>query len=423
MSRPIALFPWHWLPPLCTLALVLLLHVDVPYHDQWDLLPLLDAALRNEFRWADLLQPHNGHILLLPKLVMLALALLTQWNTLAEVLFGFLCMLGSWLLLQAMAAQVLSRPLLVVEKTVLSLLVFSWSQAQNWLWGWQLQIPLALLLLLCGFAALQRLRHDGAAVLLAALCGIAAMLSFAGSLPFWPAVLPLLWQRRRWLVIPWLLLSCLLLFAYARVAGMVATDDASAALPAANEILRHLRNTLALLGNLVARFNLHAATAAGLCGVLLLLWQARPRTATVRALGLSVLLFAAGTALLVSLTRSGLGDEQMLASRYGTLTLPFWVVVAVLLSDAIHSKVQPMRLAIAGCLLFSLLASQAYSWQDFYQLHRRLERGAVALQQIDTEQGRKLLPVINPRSDRERAVQEVLLLRQYRLSAFRDDAP
>jgi hypothetical protein len=135
------------------------------------------------------------------------------------------------------------------------------------------------------------------------------------------------------------------------------------------------------------------------------------------------LLFAAGTALLVSLTRSGLGDEQMLTSRYGTLTLPFWVVVAVLLSDAIHSKVQPMRLAIASCLLFSLLASQAYSWQDFYQLHRRLERGAVALQQIDTEQGRKLLPVINPRSDRERAVQEVLLLRQYRLSAFRDDAP
>lgn len=402
---------------------MLLLHVDVPYHDQWDLLPLLDAALRNEFRWADLLQPHNGHILLLPKLVMLALALLTQWNTLAEVLFGFLCMLGSWRLKQAMAAQLLSRPLLLSEKTVLSLLVFSWSQAQNWLWGWQLQIPLALLLLLCGFAALQRIRHDGTAILLAALCGTAAMLSFAGSLPFWFAVLPLLWQRRRWLVIPWLLLCCLLLFTYASIAGMADAGDAAAALPDASEILRHLRNTLALLGNLVARFNFHAAIVAGFCGVALLLWQAWLRSATVRALSLSVLLFAAGTALLVSLTRSGLGDEQMLASRYGTLTLPFWVVLAVLLSDAIHSKVQPMRLAIAGCLLFSLLASQAYSWQDFYQLHRRLERGAVALQQIDTEQGRKLLPVINPRSDRERALQEVLLLRQYRLSAFRDNAP
>lgn len=421
MQKTLASIPWHWLPPLLTLTLVLTLHLDVPYHDQWDLLPLLQAYYEGTLHWQTLLQPHNGHILLLPKTVMLLLAVLTHWNTLAEVLFGFVCMLASWQWLQAMGGTLLGRPLAMAEKTVLSLLVFSLSQAQNWLWGWQLQIPLALLLLLCGFAALLHLRNNVAALLVAALCGAGATLSFAGSVPYWLAVLPLLWQRQRWLVVPWLLGSAGGLALYLQLLGILPrADESSTLLPAASELLRHARNTLALLGNLVARYHMAAAVAAGLTAITILGLTLTRLSANQRNLALASVLFAGGSALMVSLSRAGLGDEQMLASRYGTLTLPFWTTASMLWFHRIKHSRTPATIIAAVLLSLSLLANNLYSWQDFRQLHNRLQRGSVALAQIDTSQGQQQLAIINPRANREQALQEVRLLQHYRLSFYRD---
>lgn len=415
MQKLFSSLPWHWLPPLLTLAVVLSSHMDVPYHDQWDLLPLLHAWYQGTLQWQDLLAPHNGHILLLPKTVMLTLAVLTQWNTLAEVLFGFACMLGCWQLLQALAAILAGRSLLLAEQTALSLLVFSLAQAQNWLWGWQLQIPLALLCLLAGITLLLRQRSDSAALALAALCGAAATLSFAGSLPYWIAVLPLVWQRKPWLVLPWLLIAALCLLAYARLAGM----SGGGHWPDPAELPRHLRNTLAVLGNLVARYNGLAATAAGVIGLAIVAMPFARLAPAQKALASSLLLFCLGSALLVSLSRAGLGDEQMLASRYGTLMLPFWTVATILLLQGIRQPANKGALLTGTLLLCSVIGSSLYSLQDIQQLHKRQTKGALALAQINTAAGQQQLAVINPRHDRAQALQEVALLQQYRLSFFR----
>jgi hypothetical protein len=345
-------------------------------------------------------------------------------------------------LLERIAATLLCRPLTPAERTVLSLLVFSLSQAQNWLWGWQLQIPLALLCLLAGFQSLLSLRQDSLAWVAAAVCGLAATLSFGGSLPYWIAVLPLLWQRQRWLVLPWLLVAGVCLWRYAGVIGMLEPLAAAPGNPMpVSEWLRHAGNTLVLLGNLVARYDRHAAMAAGAAALLFtaLAWFGLP--ARQRALVLSLSVFCAGTSVLVSLSRAGMGDEQMLASRYGTLTLPFWAMAALLLVDRMflvdrmllvdrmtgsranhRPPIGPLvigPLVLGTVLLASLLGNGIYSLQEFEQMHRRLQRGANAMAAIDTPAGIQQLPVINPRADRNRAIAEVQMLKQYRLSYFR----
>lgn len=434
VQKSLTLLLWHWLPPLVTLALVLALHLDVPYHDQWDLLPLLDAYYQGSLQWQTLLQPHNGHILFLPKLVMLLLAVLTHWNTLAEVLFGFVCMLINWFLLQKMAGTFLARPLSISEKMILSLLVFSLSQAQNWLWGWQLQIPLALLFVLAGFSALFYLKSIWLAFIAASLCGVAASVSFGGSLPFWIAIIPLLWHRQRWLLLPWLIMTSAVLFTYVNTL-LLSTDTTINnsttfadvyQLMDVSELLRHTRNTLALLGNLVARFHMLAATLCGLAATIIISALCCHLPARQKNLALTMVLFSAGSALLVSLSRAGLGDEQMLASRYGTLTLPFWVVTAMLLMNTLSmnnilrgKKTTVWQISNIG-LLLCLAASNIYSLQDFQQMHKRLQRGSVALATIDTAQGQHALPVINPRSDQAQALQEVEQLKRYQLSFFRN---
>lgn len=423
VQKSLTLLPWHWLPPLVTLALVLALHLDVPYHDQWDLLPLLDAYYQGSLQWQTLLQPHNGHILFLPKLVMLLLAVLTHWNTLAEVLFGFVCMLINWFLLQKMAGTFLARPLSISEKMILSLLVFSLSQAQNWLWGWQLQIPMALLFVLTGFSAMYYLKSIWLAFIAASLCGVAASVSFGGSLPFWIAIIPLLWHRQRWLLLPWLIMTSACWLTYMNTllsTGTTINNSTTYAdmypLMDINELLRHARNTLALLGNLAARFNMLAATLSGLAAVSIIIFHYHRLTAGQKSLALTFALFSIGGALLVSLSRAGLGDEQMLASRYGTLTLPFWAVTAMLLMNTVSIAWRISSMA----LLLSFLISNIYSLQDFQQMHKRLQRGSVALATIDTPQGQHALPVINPRSDQTKALQEVEQLKRYQLSFFRN---
>jgi hypothetical protein len=196
-----------------------------------------------------------------------------------------------------------------------------------------------------------------------------------------------------------------------------------------SEWLRHAGNTLVLLGNLVARYDRDAAMAAGAAALLFtaLAWIGLP--ARQRALVLSLSVFCAGTSVLVSLSRAGMGDEQMLASRYGTLTLPFWSMAALLLVDRMTGSRANHRppigplvigpLVLGTVLLASLLGNGIYSLQEFEQMHRRLQRGANAMAAIDTPAGIQQLPVINPRADRNRAIAEVQMLKQYRLSYFR----
>ncbi len=410
--------PWQYLPALLTAVLVFFLHIDVPYHDQWDLLPLLDLYYRRQLQLTDLLQAHNGHVLLLPKIIMIAMAAITHWNTFAEVLFSLFCTAVNYVLLKKYLTEFSGRPFTRLQEFMLCSLVFSLTQAQNWLWGWQLQIPLSLSFTLSAFVALLLLPNTLQATLLAAVCATAASLSFAAGTMTWLAALPLLWLRSRIMTGVWLLLAagCYLAF-FQQVADTRSLQTTTHAL-LGNINLDVLLNLFACLGGLLARGNAMLATAVG---ALLLLASARmiiTQTNTRRRAQIAaLLLFSLGSAVMIAYSR--MGQEQMMASRYGTLIVPVWSIVFFILvnSNDWHANRYRLKILMLAAIVFT--GSSIYSFKDFQQLHHRLQNGALALANPTTDKGKRLLYGINPRSNPQQAQSEVELLRKYRLSFYR----
>ena len=70
--------------------------VNVVYWDQWELVPLLDKLYDSSLTFDDLFAQHNEHRIFFPRIIMLGLAYMTQYNTIAEMFFSWeLCIVIS----------------------------------------------------------------------------------------------------------------------------------------------------------------------------------------------------------------------------------------------------------------------------------------------------------------------------------------
>jgi hypothetical protein len=410
----------HWLTLLPVVICVLYYHLDVPFHDQWDLLPLLDAYYQGRLTLNNLLAPHNGHILLLPQAIMLLLAVCTHWNTFAEVLCSLLLGVINFGLFLTLAKQLTELRLSVLHKSALGLVAFSLAQAENWLWGWQLQIPLCLTFMLAGFVALRCITSHALALMAAGMCGVAACFSFGAGVVFWLAAIPLVFTRLPLLLLPWGVMTAFCLSTYFHLLGISTAeitphetnwlDYYFITLPAS------IKHTLICLGSVVARFNNNAALVAGSSGVLGFLLLLRCTPAVDKSLIISLALLGLGASLLISLSRSGMGTEQMLYSRYTTLCLPFWISLLFLVLK------HPSLVKTAGvAVLSAIITTSIFSLKDFQRIHKRLVLGEIALEAPESPEGQKALQVIDPRHDSALAQQEVRLLKQYQLSYFRSN--
>ena len=421
LKYPLAYRHLHWLTILPVIVAVFYFHRDVPYHDQWDLLPLIDAYYQGTLSIHHFLAPHNGHILLLPRLVMMALAITTHWNTFAEVLFSLALGTVNFGLVLVLAGQLYGERFTVVHKTAVGLIAFSLAQADNWLWGWQLQVPLCLTGILLGLVALQNLREPALAVAAAAVCGFVASFSFAAGLVFWFAAIPLVWTRKPILLLPWLVTAALCICLYLQLLGNTAPvpshESDSTGLFYRQAIIDLLSNFLACLGSLAARFHLAAAIAASMLALGYLAIFMRTMPIKHRALLQSLALTGIGSALLIALSRSSMGADQMLASRYTTLCIPFWISVLFVMTTQQRSAFAVRTASVS--VLVAILCTSVYSLKDFQRLHNRLERGANALLQPLAPENQKALAIINPRQDPLQAQAEIALLSRYQLSFYR----
>jgi hypothetical protein len=83
----LALIPLAYLIWICAR-----LHVDVPFWDQWELVPRLDRLDSGTLTFRDLWGQHNEHRPMFPILLMLVMARLSDWDTgweiAANIVFG-----------------------------------------------------------------------------------------------------------------------------------------------------------------------------------------------------------------------------------------------------------------------------------------------------------------------------------------------
>jgi hypothetical protein len=335
------------LPIAVILRLISRYAVNVPWGDEWSLVPLIRKSYEHQLTLADLFRQHNEHRIVIPKLIYLGFAQWTHWNVVAEMLFSvLLCCAtsaGIYLLLERTVSGTSRKRLLLWA--LINLLIFAPVQAENWLWGFQLQMFIPNLCLVGCLVLLTSRLADAHKIIGAALVATIATFSFGGGVLLWPViVLYLLFtrERARWLIV-WIAGCVAVVLVY-----FVGYQRAAIAGPELGNRFDHLVYFASFLGIALSRSSLstNAAVTTALIGAIAFLvyliafWlcsklsiKARVSVAPWLALGGYAI---ASAALAASIRVSG-GPQQALNSRYATISLNLYVGLIGLAAIAARS--------------------------------------------------------------------------------------
>src|SRR5262249_43442259 len=161
--------------------------VNVPFWDEWDVIPLLHYWYTGTWTWAHFWAQHNEHRIVYPRVLMIALWHWTHVDTRAG-------MWVTWVLLCCLAVVLyrLISPIAADHKSALcwfipiSWLVFNWRQWENLLWGFQLGFALMLLCVVCAIYLLTRSARLDRSYRLAMLSAVVGSFTLANGLLIWP---------------------------------------------------------------------------------------------------------------------------------------------------------------------------------------------------------------------------------------------
>jgi hypothetical protein len=115
--------------------------VNVPFSDEWELIPLLQKQAAGTLRFTDIWAQHNEHRSFFPELIMLRMARFTHWNIRAEVLLDVILAaitLAVLLFLLKRTVGPIGQGPYAVAAVLFAWMMFSPRQWENWLWGWQI---------------------------------------------------------------------------------------------------------------------------------------------------------------------------------------------------------------------------------------------------------------------------------------------
>ena len=327
--------------------------VDVPFWDEWEMVPRIQRLHDGTFTYLDLWAQHNEHRPLFGIAAMLLLVQLTSWNVAAEVAANVLI---GVMIFGIFAVRVSAHwpvrggaPLWLLP--VLSLLAFSPNQWENWLWGWQVTLFINGLSVCAGLALLSRLEGRWLRLAGASICGIVATYSFAAGLVFWFSGTLSWWlnkeQRNRAQMLVWAVVAAVTIASYFYDYHFNPAHPSMRANFASVEAFAlYLVYVAKYAGAGVAPFNPLLAAIAGGAGVVLFAWLALSshRQAGHPVVGFAILVgfHCVAVGLMTGLGRAGFGTDQGLASRYVTISTPLWLAVSVL------AAVRLSQLRLAG---------------------------------------------------------------------------
>ncbi len=418
------------LPAALTAAMVAAFAVDVPFHDQFELVPHLERLYSGGLSWADFDKQHNESRILLPQTVFLLTAWLTGFDSRAQLIPSFLCVFlaGSilyrlWTLLPARA------PLPWFAFLLCSLLWFGWRQHESLLWGACLVNTMVVLGVVAAVYLLWRSAELPWCFPLAILAAAGASFSQGSGLFVWPlgmaclvvSEFPFIERVRK--LAAWGFISFAVVLAYfANYRQQVNPWPTGWGYVVANPRAA-LDYSLVYLGSSLAGSGVQAWVAGAITAAAfaVVFWYAvldgEFRRAAVPPLALMVYVLA--TLALVLPSRLGLGVGQAYSSRY-TVTTCLGPIAVVLAGSLLRSRSRFHAAAFHGFLVVMAVGiglgyRQAYgAIQSDYRQRLAARADLLCFEHVSDA---RLAPALYPDANRVR--HDAQILRRHNLSVFR----
>ncbi|OGG20562.1 hypothetical protein A3D03_00900 [Candidatus Gottesmanbacteria bacterium RIFCSPHIGHO2_02_FULL_40_13] len=330
-----------FLPLIILTILIFKYYVGVPFWDEWDFVGLLQKSYLSKVNFSDFSSYHNEHRPFFPRLILLGLAYLTGYRILPELILNLLLAIGIFISLFYLFKLIFSAFRIknyLQFVPVISLVVFSLTQWENWLWGWQVQIFLNLFTVVTGLKILSLRKIKSSNLLKGMFLGIVATFSFANGLIYWIIGLIILkfkkQKNKNIILIFWSAFSILVFFLYTHL------SPGSEALKANFSVQNIFLLTIyifAFIGAPLVSMNGAGALVAGLTGVLFFIYLiiiARKLLLQKITLFMPIIAlssYSLMSAFLTSLGRYRLGLLQAISSRYVSFSNLFWLSLLAIL--------------------------------------------------------------------------------------------
>lgn len=179
-----------FLPALATGLLVLAHAENVPAWDDFERVPLLQRFVDGQLGFDDLYAPHIDHRIVVPRLIILANAVLSGGNLVWENAVACLIVLGTALALAGLLRRTLPGAPVACFAALLgfNLLIFSPLQWENFLWAIQTAFVLPMACLAAALLVLETRLPVWARFGLALAAAVVGTHSFSHGLAIWVAV-------------------------------------------------------------------------------------------------------------------------------------------------------------------------------------------------------------------------------------------
>ena len=214
----------HWiaiglviLPAVVMGILIMTYSVNIPYWDQWNLMPQLFIKVsQNSLSWQDLIAQHNESRKLFPRLIFLGLAYLTNWDVRYEMLAIFLlaCLISLNIYrLNRLTVKFNIFPTLLIA-FLANILIFSVIQYDNWFWGIQLVVFMPIACITTAILIVYSPLNIRYKFLICMMLSIISSFSYSNGIIAWVIILPVLalvssksrsdLLRQKWLLLSWM---------------------------------------------------------------------------------------------------------------------------------------------------------------------------------------------------------------------------
>lgn len=418
------LFCLSLLPP-CLLGIVIWRYaVNVPYWDQWELVPLFERFAQGTLTIGDLFQQQNEYRQFFPHLIFIGLAWLTGWDVRYEMATSFLLACLVAFNVHRLRAQTSSAggPQKLALAFIANLLIFSLVQYPNWFMGVQIVYFMPIACITSGIVVAQAKLGGRTKSVICFALAVVSTFSAANGILAWVVLLPVLALAHPWptavsrnrLVLWWTvgLLSSAALYLY-NLRAPAQHLSAAAALAHPAQALSYF---LAFTGAPLAFERLALAVPLGAVLTLLFLlacsylWRfSSDQRLTARLIGWLMLgAYSLLSAVLVTIGRVNLGVEQALSARYTTFSLYLIVALAhfipIIFADCAarglfiewRALVTRAGFLLALLVTLGLLLTYVQMMRRTGYHHLKLQRAKASLLFMNFTDDRYLTEVLHP---------------------------